>query len=159
MAVDVVIVDDGGISNDVDTNEASLDLAVADDEGVGSDADVNETTTFQVTVTNGFGSGTYEAGSMVHIWANHNPRTQVVMHWSGDSGILTDVGEWHTSFVMPSRNVTFIAELTETSFNLTEAQFNGRFRSKTVRYFIPPNPVGLVHITHGAGGSGNYRRR
>lgn len=154
MAVDVVIVDDGGISNDVDTNEASLDLAVTDDEGVGSDADVNETTTFQVTVTNGFGSGTYEAGSMVHIWANHNPRTQVVMHWSGDSGILTDVGEWHTSFVMPSRNVTFIAELTETSFNLTEAQFNGRFRSKTVRYFIPPNPVGLVHITHGTGGSG-----
>ena len=55
---------------------------------------------------------------------------------------------------MPSRNVTLSAELTETSFNLMEAQFDGRDRPKTVRYFIPPDPVGLVHITHGTGGSG-----
>ena len=59
-----------------------------------------------------------------------------------------------TSFVMPSRDLTFTAELTNTSFDLIEEQFNGRDRLKTVRYFIPPNPVGLVHITHGTGGSG-----
>jgi len=102
---------------------------------------------------NGFGSGTYEAGSTVHIWSNHNPRTQVVTNWSGDRDLLTDIGEWHTSFVMPPRDVTITAELTDTSLDLIEAQFDGRDRSKTVRYFIPPDPIGLVHITHGTGGS------
>jgi len=154
VTAEVVIVDDGGISNDMEMNEASMDLGVTEDDGVGSDAIINETTTFQLTVSNGFGSGMYEAGSTVHIWANHNPRAQVVMRWSGDSDVLMDVGEWHTSFVMPSRDLTLNAELTETSFSLIEAQFDGRDRSKTVRYFIPPNPVGLVHITHGTGGSG-----
>ena len=44
--------------------------------------------------------------------------------------------------------------LTDSSFELVEAQFRGRDRLKTVRYHIPPNPVGMVHITHGTGGSG-----
>ena len=90
----------------------------------------------------------------MHIWADHNPRTQVVANWSGDGDLLNDSGEWHTSFTMPSRNVTLTAELTNTSFEIIEEQFDGRDRSKAVRYFIPPDPVGFVHITHGTGGSG-----
>ena len=119
------------------------------DVGVSSDADTPATTSFQVTVTNGFGSGMYEAGSTVHVWSDHNPRTQVVTTWSGDSDILADNGEWHTSFVMPARNLTLNAELVDSSFQLIKEQFDGRDRTKTVRYFIPVNPVGLVHITHG----------
>ena len=134
--------------------ETIIDASVAADTGVSSDSGANTQTSFQVTVTNGFGSGTYEVGSTVHIWSNHNPRTQVVTKWSGDTDLLPDSGEWHTSFVMPSRDVTFSAELKDVSFQLVEEQFNGRDRSKTVRYFIPPNPVGFVHITHGTGGSG-----
>ena len=99
---DIIIVDDGGVSSDADIIETLVDLAVTDEKDVGSDAHMNETTAFQVTVTNGFGSGTYDAGTTVHIWASHNPKTQVVTRWSGDSDVLIDVGEWHTSFVMPS---------------------------------------------------------
>jgi len=135
--------------------EAVVDASSLADAGVMSDSDANTPTTFQVTITNGFGSRTYEAGSTVHIWSNHNPRTQVVMGWSGDIAFLPDTGEWHTSFVMPSRNITLSAELQSTSFQLVEEQFDGRDRSKTVRYFIPPNPIGFVHITHGTGGSGD----
>ena len=75
----------------------TTDASVVGDVGVSSDADTPATTSF-ATVTNGFGSGMYEAGSTVHIWSDHNPRTQVVTTWSGDSDILADNGEWHTSF-------------------------------------------------------------
>ena len=126
-------------------------------DGEGSaDAGTNPTTSFELTVTNGFGSGSYESGSTVHVWSDHDPRTQVVANWSGDSVLLTDTGEWHTSFVMPSRNVTLNAELESTSFQLVEEQFEGRDRSKTVRYMIPSNPLGVVHFTHGTGGSGAF---
>ncbi len=128
--------------------------AIVDGGAVSGDSETGAMTLFQVTVTNGFGSGTYEEGSTVHIWSDHDPRTQVVANWSGDSEILRDRGEWHTSFVMPSRNVTFTAELIDTTFNLVEEQFSGRDRTKTVRYFIPSTPLGLVHFTHGTGGSG-----
>ena len=69
-----------------------------------------------MTVTNGFGSGMYEAGSTVHVWSDHNPRTQVVTTWSGDSDILADNGEWHTlRDAGPQSNLN--AELVDPLFN------------------------------------------
>lgn len=96
-----------GIGCSSDSNMDTLfDPSVTVDEEMNSDMGTSSTTSFQVTVVNGFGSGTYEAGSKVHIWSDHNPRTEILMNWSGDTDILMDTGEWHTSFVMPSRNVT-----------------------------------------------------
>jgi dienelactone hydrolase len=126
----------------------------APDAGSASDASTATPTEFQLTVTNGFGSGNYPAGATVHVWSDHDPRAQIVTRWSGDVALLSDSGEWHTSLVMPARDVSLQAELTDSSFELVEAQFRGRDRLKTVRYHIPPNPVGMVHITHGTGGSG-----
>ena len=54
---------------------------------------------------------------------------------------------------MPARNLTSMPSWS-ILFSTVKEQFDGRDRTKTVRYFIPVNPVGLVHITHGTGGSG-----
>ena len=129
------------------------------DSGDSADSGGTVATSFDVTVTNGYGSGTYDVGDIVHIWSDHNPNTQVVRTWSGDHDLLPDAGEWHTSFIMPARNVTLQAELNSTPFKWVEAQFDGRDRTKTVLYYIPPDPKGFVHITHGTGGSRNLLKR
>ena len=58
--------------------------------------------THQVTVSGGFGSGSYAPGAIVHVWADVDPRTEVVTGWSGDDELLAGPQEWHTTFTMPT---------------------------------------------------------
>ena len=111
---------------------------------------------YRLSVTNGFGSGEYRAGDVVHVWADVNPTNQLLRQWTGDVDALSLIGEWHTTLVMPAYNLQLTADLIDVHIDLTVEQFPGATRMKTVRYYIPNNPVGIVHFAHGTGGQSTF---
>lgn len=112
---------------------------------------------FTLTVTNGNGSGTYPAGSTIHVWAAVRPQDQLVTGWSGDASLLADPAEWHSTLVMPARDAAVAATIVDRPTTLAVSTFTGSTtRPKTVRSFVPPSPRGLVLFLHGTGGSNRF---
>jgi predicted esterase len=112
---------------------------------------------FQLTVTNGYGSGSYPSGTRVHVWANARPQDQLVTGWTGDAALLVEPAEWHTTLLMPARDTTIAATVADRPTTLAVSSYTGSTaRPKTVRSLIPPNPRGLVLFLHGTGGSNNF---
>jgi hypothetical protein len=109
---------------------------------------------YNLTLTGGYGGGTYAAGDTVHIFSFARPTNQVFKSWTGaDTTLLTDVGEWHTTLVMPSRNVTLGTTYQSTnSFSLTLEQIRGRDRNKPVYYWLPAGIQRVLMFFHGTGG-------
>ena len=68
---------------ELDTSEELVDT---EDEptDTGSTTEPEETTTYQLSVEQGYGAGAYEAGDVVHVFADFLPGNEVVTHWSGD---------------------------------------------------------------------------
>jgi|GEM_PF-2058030 len=114
---------------------------------------------YRLTVNNGYGSGVYPAGTRVHIWARHNPYQSLVIGWSGDTSVLDNKGEWHTTITMPARSVTLTPRLKAVTSKLQSASFQGVKYKKPVLFMIPPNPKGLILAFHGTGGSHKYIQR
>ncbi|NOU36317.1 MAG: hypothetical protein HOO88_06070 [Kiritimatiellaceae bacterium] len=65
--------------------------------------------TYVLTVNNGYGSGTSQAGSILMIEANPAPSGQVFDHWSGSTQQLVDASAPVTTLGMPTQNVTVTA--------------------------------------------------
>lgn len=108
---------------------------------------------FTVIVTNGWGGGSYAPGDTVIVFAGVSLPGTVTGSWTGDAlaGSLT---EWSGRFVMPARAVSLSVVTPSVAVPLTVATFAGATnRPKTYRYFVPPNPRGLVMAFHGTGGS------
>jgi hypothetical protein len=115
---------------------------------------------FTLEVVNGYGSGVYASGQTVHVWSTASTTSEVALPWSGDSALLGEPDEWHSSFVMPARNVRLEGSLQPQPLSLTVESFNGSTsRPKTVRYFFPPNMRGVVLFSHGTGGSNTFIER
>ena len=113
--------------------------------------------THQVTVSGGFGSGSYAPGAIVHVWADVDPRTEVVTGWSGDDELLAGPQEWHTTFTMPARDVALSVATAPQDLDLTVEPFKGvTSLAKTVRYHLFPGMRGVVLFSHGTGGSSTY---
>lgn len=111
----------------------------------------------KLDVGNGYGSGFYAVGSLVHVWAAVRPADQLVTGWTGDADLLAEPGEWHTTLVMPARDATLGATVADRPVVLQTSTFTGvTARSKTVRAFIPPGARGLVLMLHGTGGSADF---
>lgn len=110
-----------------------------------------------VSVTGGYGSGTYTPGSVVHVWSAASTTDEVVLPWSGDDELLAEPAEWHTSFVMPARDVQLTSTTKPAELSLTVEQYKGGTdRLKTVRYQFPPAMRGVVLMSHGTGGSSRF---
>lgn len=108
---------------------------------------------FNVTVSNGYGSGKYKVGDTVHIWSKEYGATQIFNTWTGDNSILNN-NDWHAWFVMPSRNVSFTGSVKNiTAFSLNLEQIRGRDRLKPVYSYFPAGHKGIVFLLHGSGGS------
>lgn len=110
-----------------------------------------------VTVSGGQGSGSYRPGTTVHVWSSVSTTTGVVQRWSGDEELLAEPDEWHTTFVMPDRDVSLVANSSTQDLPLTvETTTGATTLPKTVRYHFPPDMRGVVLFSHGTGGSGRY---
>lgn len=107
-------------------------------------------TTFSVTVNNGVGSGTYNVGDTVYIFANPASSTQVYDKWTGDVATLISPNEWRTTFVMPATNINLSATFKTTiPISFTNVVING----SQVYYYVPPTYRGIIIPFHGAGGN------
>lgn len=107
-----------------------------------------------VTVINGYGSGHYKIGDTVDVWSNAIPADSILDTWSGYGNLLNNPGEWHSSFIMPSTDVTLTASyLPITPVTLKYERIKGVNILKNVYYYFPPNPKGLVYLLHGTGGN------
>ncbi len=116
-----------------------------------------DTAAYTVTVEQGAPSGRYRAGDTVHVWAEPSTMQRVFSHWDGN-----DVGapqEWHTSFVMPARNVRLQARYTSTNLpvEFEQREVAGVAARKSVWAAFPPADAlrGLIFLYHGTGGSGS----
>ena len=109
---------------------------------------------FTVTVSNGYGGGTYEVGDTVHIFSDAYSANQLFDQWSGDVSLLDAPYEWHTWFIMPNRAVSLAWHLKNmTPFTLQYRQIMGRDRMKPVYYYFPANTKGIVYLLHGTDGN------
>ncbi len=105
----------------------------------------------QVAVEDGYVSRHRQPGSTAHIWARQNTATTVFAAWEGDTQYLLDPASPYTTLRLPTTNVRLRATYR------TVPAWNYRTENLAnipVTYYIPPNPVGLVFLFHGTGGSG-----
>ncbi len=65
--------------------------------------------TFTLTITNGSGSGEYEAGTVVDIQADAPAEGMVFYRWVGDVQYVGDVYSSSTTLTIPAGNVTVTA--------------------------------------------------
>jgi len=70
-------------------------------------------TTFTLSVVNGFGSGTYPAGTSVDVFANPAGSGAAFNLWTGDTTYLVDADSYHTTLTAPAgSSVTVTANYT-----------------------------------------------
>jgi len=110
---------------------------------------------FTVTIYNGYGAGKYKIGDTVDIFSLAIADNQVFDKWSSsETALLNAPEEWHTWFIMPSRNVSFTGSLkTIAPITLNFEQIRGRDRMKPVYSHFPAGHKGFVYLLHGSGGS------
>ena len=70
---------------------------------------VQEAPKYALTVVNGKGSGSYEAGTVVNISANCAPGTQTFDGWTGDVNKVANANSANTTFTMGNSNATVTA--------------------------------------------------
>jgi hypothetical protein len=93
----------------------------------------------------------------VHVWSAVSTTTGVARHWGGDVDLLAEPDEWRTTFVMPARDVTLVANDTTQRMLPTVETFTGVTSVvKTVRYVFPQRMRGVVLFSHGTGGSSTF---
>jgi hypothetical protein len=113
--------------------------------------------TYSLTVTGGFGSGEYAAGTTVHVWADLDPLRQYLDAWTGDASLLEGPREWHTTLVMPAADVSLTATVETLEVTLAENTFLGSTAlPKTTISHLPAGVRGLILFNHGTGGSSNF---
>jgi hypothetical protein len=107
-----------------------------------------------LTVTNGYGSGTYQVGDTVHIWSVAYDNTQTFSTWTGDVQTVAHPNEWHTTIVMPNQNVNVSAQIVSMpSYAIQYEQIQGANTLKNVYSYFPVNPKGILYLFHGTSGS------
>ena len=96
------------------------DSSSGEDDSAPSSASV-----FAVQVEGGYGAGTYAAGETVHVWSAASTIQAVVLPWTGDASLLAEPLEWHTTFIMPERDVTLVANSQDQALPLIVEQYKG----------------------------------
>jgi len=113
--------------------------------------------TFNLAVNNGYGSGNYAASDTVHVWCEAIPDDAVFAQWSGDIATMADVGEWHTTLIMPGRNVTLTANFrTIAPFTIQYETIKAVNNLKNVYSYFPPQYKGVIFLAHGTGSKAEY---
>ncbi len=109
---------------------------------------------YTLTVFNGYGSGVYEAGQVIHVWAAAKPWSEIVIRWGGDADLLECPEDWHTTLVMPDHDVNLESRIKPLDVTFEKTTYKGlTHRDKSILRFIPDAPRGLVFMLHGTGGN------
>ncbi|TNE43271.1 MAG: hypothetical protein EP343_34250 [Deltaproteobacteria bacterium] len=116
-------------------------------------------TLYRLVVNNGYGGGQYRPGTTAHVWAGFNPYQQLVVGWKGGDGLLKEGKEWHTTLVMPSRDVTLDPIFVKAEGQLQSLSFQGTTYKKPVLALVPSAPKGVILAFHGTGGSNTYLQK
>ncbi len=113
-----------------------------------------EVTTVVVNVTNGSGSGTFDAARTMHVWADAPGTGRVFDRWSGDIDALVDPLAAHTTILTSQTRGT--VNLTANYLSaLTWTAATEPFNGVTLSTYFPPGPLsGVITLHHGSGGSG-----
>lgn len=112
-----------------------------------------------LTVSNGYGSGAFQAGDIVHIWTTAAAAApdKVFDYWSGNTELLAGTQEWNMQFVMPAEDAVLAATYkTVTPYSAHYESIRGKNNLKNVYSFFPPNLKGVVYLLHGTGGNAVY---
>lgn len=105
----------------------------------------------RIVVDQGYLSKNPSPGSKAHIWAQQNTSTRVFAGWTGDVQHLLDPMAPYTTFTVPNADVNLRATYrTVPAWTVRSATLN----NIPVSYYVPQNPIGLVFIFHGTGGTG-----
>ena len=148
-AIQPAILDQDGTRSDIGMYGGPYDVKPAPD---GPDT-VTETITGTVphvlTVSGGYGGGSYLAGQIVHVWAAVDPATEYVTGWSGG----TTSNDWSTTVVMPDADTTVTASKTAAALSFTDTMYTLAGSDRSVLTAIPSSPRGLVLFYHSAFGN------
>lgn len=113
---------------------------------------------YRLTVLNGLGSGNFHAGDTAHIFAREMGESEVFGEWTPsenrDRAAITYPKEWHTTLVMPARDVTVRGDIRPV--RLPAAQVDTLALEAVpypvvVRSIIPDTPCALLCLFHDVG--------
>ncbi len=129
-------------------------------------------TTFTLTVNNGFGSGTYAAGTVVDIFSNPAPSGFVFNAWTGNTSYLADANNWHTTAtaaagtsITVTANTTLVTPVLLPTVVKVPGTDTGTTANRITTPTVPPTPItigyqipashprGIVFEFHGKGGT------
>ena len=109
---------------------------------------------FNLTVINGYGSGSYQVGDTVHIWSEAYDDTKTFSAWSGDIQYLESPKEWHTTLIMPNQNVSVTSAIANMPpYTIHQEQIMGSANLKNVYSYFPTNLNGVIYLFHGTSGN------
>src|SRR6056297_1516892 len=72
-------------------------------------------TKYNLSVTNGTGSGAYEVGEVIDIAANLAPSSLIFDKWTGNTANIDNINQPNTTLIMPRANLAITAEYTDKS--------------------------------------------
>ena len=124
---------------------------------------------FNLTVETGYGSGSYNYGDSIHVWADAPSQEYYFDHWGGNGTKYLTLNEWHTTMSIPSGTNDVEVRLTAIYKKVNDDILVGvdsvwlwgeyqedastRFRmNKELYYWVPDNPKAAVFFLHGTGG-------
>lgn len=109
------------------TNESELQVTVTARNYVPHIGKMTKSgaTSYNLTVKNGVGGGSYTEGATVNITANPAQAGYEFSHWSDPDNVLTSTTTAATKVTMPSKNTTVEAFYTEKSYTLTVTNGSG----------------------------------
>ncbi len=111
-----------------------------------------------VTVIDGSLGPELTQGQTNHVWADAPGPGRVFDRWTGDVQILADPYAWHTTAVMPAADATITATYRNSAEWVPSSYVVNALPPEdpaaiNVVYYFPPEPVGVIFLFHGGGGS------
>lgn len=105
-----------------------------------------------LTVTDGSGDPG-KGPAMADIWADPNPPGMLFDRWSEDDHLVFRADEWHSRVKTGAKRIR-ISAVYRPAPEWTTGQPEA-VGTTLMRFFFPPNPVGIVFHFHGTGGGRN----
>ena len=105
-------------------------------------------------INGGYQSGIYTIGDTIHIWSDMDPGTTTFQAWTGDTSLLFDPSEWHTTFTMPDGDVQLFAHQETVGPLIFDYELiQGVENPKNVYYKFPEGPSAIIFFFHGGNGN------